>query len=111
MTNLELFRGDTLPFEVSVFDTDNQPYDLTGAEATFTAKRSLDSSALITKTVGDGLTIEAPNLIKGKLIPNDTVALTDEPLLYWDVEVQKAGDVFTVDSGRLRVKADVTRGG
>lgn len=113
--NLEMRRGDTFIFDVQVTGQ-GAVFDLAGYSATFTAKRSpYDEAPLFQKTsaTGGGLTFpmaESTNdIVRVKIAPADTDAVYDEPLLYWDLELEKDGDKHTVITDRLRVKCDITR--
>lgn len=104
-------RGDTFIFDVEVVNPDKSAFDLSGWVAEFTAKRSpFDDSALIQRTAGNGgIFIQAGGIVRVKIVPADTANIYDDPLLYWDVEITKDGDVYTVASDRLRVKNDISK--
>lgn len=114
---LEMYRGDTKVFDIAVTDPDTGGVvDLTGKTLAFMAKRSrtdADGSAVISKTTGAG--IANTNAIGGlaalTIDPADTSALAETTQLEYDLQLTNGGQVFTVASDYLLVRADVRRGG
>lgn len=104
-------RGDTFIFDVDVINPDKSTFDLTGYAIKFTAKRSpYDSAALFERTAGNGgIFTPTAGVVRVKIVPANTDDVYDDPLLYWDIEITKDGDVYTVASDRLRVKNDITK--
>jgi hypothetical protein len=108
---LTMFRGNTMVFDFAVTLGGN-PVDLTGADIWFTAKTSPAASDVVfQKVVGQGITVaDAANgtgLIE--LVPSDTHGLGARTVqLYFDLEVEIAGAVYTVSVGRLVVEPDLT---
>lgn len=105
-------RGDDVTFSVAVTSS-GTPVDLESTQSiTFTAKRRMsdpDSAAILSKTVGAGIEVE-DNVAQVTIDRADTQDFDDTVRLFWDVEVIDAeGLVHTVASGRLWVRADVTR--
>jgi hypothetical protein len=88
------------------------PVDLTGAGIWFTAKASQGASTVIfQKSVGSGITVTDAASGAGmiELVPGDTHGLGARTVrLYFDLEVELAGAVYTVAAGRLVVEPDLT---
>ena len=88
------------------------PVDLTDAGLWFTAKTSPTSTAAVfQKTLGQGITVTDPANGAGMiaLAPGDTSGLATRQLqLYFDLELETGGAVFTVAAGKLVVIPDVT---
>lgn len=115
----EMWRGDSLSFEVSVINPKTQgPLDLTGAKIWFTAKNNyidaderavirLDSDAL----GGVVITDAARGLARVDIPPLATRAQPDGIVkLVYDCQVKDAaGFVSTIESGMLSIFPDVTR--
>ena len=88
------------------------PLDLTGAGLWFTAKTSpAATTMLFRKTLGTGITVTDPTSGIGliQLAPSDSSGLESRQVqLYFDLEVEQAGAVYTVAAGRLVVEPDVS---
>lgn len=112
--DLSFTRGDTAVYAFAV-TMDGSALDLTGATVVFSAKRALaDSAALITKTIGNGLTlIDAEGgRVDLTFNPADTRDLEAPLTLDWDLEVTEAsGYVSTPMTGTLLLTADVRQAG
>ncbi len=109
---LDAARGDTINLRVPVVDQDGAPVDITGAAVRMTVKRNLsdaDLSALITRTVGDGVTLTTPEagIADVTITATQTATLTPAKY-YWDVQVTLSGTVSTVAEGYLDVRSDVS---
>jgi hypothetical protein len=113
-----MYRGDAPSWRFLVTDEDHPlGTDLTGVlDVRFTAKRRSsddDVDAVITKTVGSGVTITDPatsGYVEVALLPVDTNSETTTVTFVWDLQVTgAAGDPHTVASGTLRVDPDISR--
>ena len=108
---LTMFRGNTMVFDFSITLGGNS-VDLTGAGIWFTAKTSPGASNVVfQKAVGSGITVTDAASGAGliELVPDDTQGLGARTVrLYFDLEVEIAGAVYTVAAGRLVVEPDVT---
>jgi hypothetical protein len=108
---LTMFRGNTMVFDI-VVTLGGNPVDLTGAGIWFTAKMSPGASTVVfQKTVGQGITVTEAASGAGviELVPGDTQGLGARTVrLYFDLEVEIAGAVYTVAAGRLVVEVDLT---
>lgn len=115
MSDIKGVRGDTNVYNIVVLRQDN-PVDLTGAKAWFTAKRQrtdLDVDAIILlDSDGGGINIYDP--LSGRLQvvvpPSDTESLDEEEVLYYDVQLKEAsGVITTIASGKIAITLDITR--
>jgi len=107
MTVLEMTRGDTTTFDVTLTDGDDAPLDLNGLDLTFTASHP---NLVITKVIGDGITVtdESGGLASVEFVPDDTADLEERMVFAWDLQVTDGVDVYTPLSGSLLVDMDVT---
>jgi hypothetical protein len=115
-TDFRITRRTTKSFAISarrydpVTGADIGPLNLTGATVRFTAKRRYqddDASAVITKTVGAGITLDdaANGLATLKLVdadtaPADSGKITD---LVYSLEVTQTGETVEIAYGTLTV--------
>ncbi len=115
---IEVLRGDTCRFQVTITDDTNFPVVLTSATIYFTVRRRYsngadDADAVFQKSVGSGITITnaAGGIIDLVISAADTINLPASVLLY-DLQVTtQAGDVCTAALGQFAIAADVTRRG
>lgn len=112
---IEVYRGQSKTFELTIKDSTNAAVDLTGASIYFTVKKEVtDTVAIISKTTDDPLQAEilAPNT-DGKariyLIPSDTSVLDVGDYLF-DIWVQlSSGKRYPiVEVSKFIIKASVT---
>lgn len=115
-----MFRGDTPIWQTTVTNkSDGTAFNLTGWTARMTAKRNKtdsDADAVFqlstvagTVTFPDGA---AAGVLQSQPEREDTSDLTTELTLFWDIQIAKDGSpdqTFTVDSGTLQVRFDITR--
>ncbi len=113
MSDLEMFRGDTEQFFLSI-SRNEVPVDLNDAKIWMTGRRSQGASALFIKTSDMGGGIEITDASGGlatvTMSNTDTAGLSSEVVtLVYDVQVRESsGRISTVFSGNLVVKPDVT---
>lgn len=116
MPDFEMFRGDSAEFELTV-TKDAAPVNLTGGQLRFSAKRSKDdpdADAVVSKVSTDTAQIEITNAAGGlatvKMVPADTEDLTEQTVLFYDVQFKDATNrIFTLATGKLKVRLDVTQ--
>lgn len=118
MSDLEMKRGDKATIEIrDTVDKDGNPFAWTGWTVRFTAKERVsdaDVDAVIAKTsatAGD-FDLLAAGSADVLIVPADTDTLEATTVLHWDVQVTLDADpteVYTLDSGTLKVAADITR--
>src|SRR3712207_2587147 len=114
--DLTIRRGDTKEWDLTV-TRNGVAENITGWSVWFTAKdniRKADSDAKVRLTVGSGITITngAGAIARSRMAPSVTASmiLTQDLVLTADVQVKNgAGDVYTLLTGRLTIKPDVTR--
>lgn len=103
---LEMARGETKEWSFQVVQN-GTALDITGCSATFAAKRSIaDSSPLISKTVGSGITIDAGSGGTGSILlsPSDTSGLEDaRVVLAFSLEVVLSGNTYVPAAGNLLI--------
>lgn len=101
--NIQMVKGDTesFGFEVEGVDSLDAAY--------FSCKQnSQDTEYLFQKGLGYGITQDENNYFTVRIAPTDTQNL--EPGQYWyDLEIQKNGDVFTIFRGVLDILPQITR--
>jgi len=114
----EMFRGDTLTFELALTNPKTgAPLDITGAKIWFTAKNNYvdpDNQAVIaldTVSGGVAITDAVRGLARVDVPPLATRSFPDGPVkTVYDVQIKDAaGIVTTVESGTLKVWPDVSR--
>lgn len=103
--NLEgLTRGDTICFAIKAKGVTQ---DVT--EAYFSVKRYIDdTSYLIQKTLGNGITQEEQGLWIVRLSPADTFGLSLDTYFY-DVQLNFGEDTITPMKGKFELTYDITR--
>lgn len=124
MFDLEMTRGDdrilkltaTWPEALPPSIAQGDPYDLSGKALWFTAKlrkTDADANAVFQKTHLSGISVnpQKSNEARIEIKGSDTASLTKDAVLECDAQVKDGEKVFTVASGKLRVKTDVTRTG
>lgn len=100
--NIKMVKGDTESFG----------FELEGVEnldaAYFSCKRnSQDENYLFQKSLNNGITKRAENQYVVRITPDNTALL--EPGQYWyDLEISKNGDVFTIFRGVLELLPEIT---
>ena len=112
MAEHTLIRGDTKTIVVTVLDGNDDPFSLVGCLCRFTAKRSKadpDVDAVISRSTGSGIT-QTNNVATVIITPALTSGLTAEEHLFYDFQVTDgSGNVYTTETGMLRVSRDISR--
>lgn len=115
MSDLRLTRGDSYSLPFAVTDSSGNAVNLTGYSGWFTVKHSTsdtDGSAIMQLTVGNGVTVPSPTDGTGTIdiaSSNWSGYTAPKNPVYWDLQFKAStGEVYTVDSGRIWVKQDVT---
>lgn len=103
--------GDTAVLEVTVEKDDGTTKDVTGANVEFALASYTGQESIVTKSVGNGITIvDGPNgRINVRIEDTDTVALGDANGrdYYYEIEVtDDTGDVATVTTGEWTIYPD-----
>jgi len=104
----ELIRGDSANISITVTDDNGDGIDLTGYDVWFTAKRSprdIDNNAVLTKKVSDG---DSEGRVDIDFTPEETNELKPRSY-FWDIQLEKDGQVLSTKLQLFRVVADITR--
>ena len=100
--NIKMVKGDTQSFGFELEGVEN----LTAAY--FSCKRnSQDENYLFQRSLNNGITKRAENQYVVRITPDNTALL--EPGQYWyDLEISKNGDIFTIFRGVLDLLPEIT---
>ena len=102
--NITMVRGDTFSFLATFHDL---TLDLD--EAAFTVRETPGAeTALVEKTLEDGIEKIETGVYKVRMAPEDTADL-DPGRYAYDFQVTIGEDIFTIMIGVLNVEMDVTR--
>ena len=102
-----MWSGDDKTITVTVYDNDDVVVDITGATITWELSLNVDSAALISKTVGSGITLSDPTngVFTITLDPTDTDSLSGR--YYHEAEItDSSGDISTALIGHATIKTD-----
>lgn len=102
MFNIKMVKGDTESFGFEIEGVENLD------AAYFSCKRnSQDENYLFQKSLNSGITQRTENQYVVRIDPDDTALL--EPGQYWyDLEISKNDDVFTIFRGVLELLPEIT---
>lgn len=110
MNDVTIFRGDSSVLNVTVTNIVGAAFDLTGTtEITFTMRQLETGAMLLQKTLGTGVTITPPvtaGIFTVAIAPADTESLAGVKI--YDIEVEIAGEVYTVVKATVTITEDVT---
>lgn len=118
MTNprLELVRGRTARYQVSITDDSGAAVDLTGASVFFTVRKTLtsspdDSDALLQAIIGDGISVtSAPGgTVQIVIAQAKTRNLVPGAYCFDLTVITAGGDTITPAMGQFIIKGEVTR--
>lgn len=103
--NLEMTRGDTLGFGVSIVNL-GQELD----SAYFTVKNNFDDEPIFTKSLGDGIELDHIEnddyYYRVRIAPEDTEDLEPKKY-YYDLEISVNGERYTLLKGILDIEFDI----
>ena len=102
--NLCMVRGDTVAvsFEVEGIDTVDTAY--------FSCKANADDTEYVfQKSLSDGISVVETGKYRVRVAPEDTSNI-EIGSYYYDLEIGKNSDIYTILKGVLKVEQDVTRG-
>ena len=104
-----MYAGDTLILEITAKDSDGTALDLTGLTVKWSLARVNTSPALLTKTVGSGITVTNAALgqFKVELTPTDTASFSGE--YYHEVRVFQGLKAWTIFSDYITFKPTLVR--
>jgi len=101
--DLDLYRGDSARMQVTLWDKDHQPLDLTDVSARAEIRDRPAGTILVPLTC----VVTLPNIIDVTLKAKDSRDLP--PAGVWDLQLTYAsGEVNTPLAGQVRVTPDVT---
>lgn len=100
--NIKMVKGDTESFGFEIEGVENLD------AAYFSCKRnSQDENYLFQKSLNSGITQRVENQYVVRIDPDDTALL--DPGQYWyDLEISKNGDIFTIFRGVLELLPEIT---
>ena len=102
--NLSMVRGDTLAFSFEVEGIDSLE------TAYFSCKANADDTEYVfQKSLSDGISIVKTGKYRVRVAPTDTKDI-EVGSYYYDLEIGKNSDIYTILKGVLKVEQDVTRG-
>lgn len=103
--NITMIKGDTLSFDVEVFDQSDAP--LTVDTAFFTCKKDINGiTKAFQKSLGDGITYDG-DLLVVRVAPSDTAYL-EAGRYFYDLQLGVGSDIYTPMIGVLTIEQDVT---
>lgn len=103
--NITMVKGDTLAFNVEVFDEAGQP--ITVDSAFMTCKEiPTGEDFIFQKTLSDGIT-QSDGIMVVRVAPNDTKEI-DAGEYFYDLQIGVGQDVFTIMIGTLSLMQNVT---
>ena len=112
MPDIQMYRGDNASLMVTIADPGGGATDLTGAAITWTARRRHGAPVVLFKSIGSGVTVDAPStagIWRVTINPADTESFPDRFVeLVMDCELVRGSDVRTVFVGTLTIKPDVS---
>ena len=102
--NLCMVRGDTLAFAFEVEGITNLD------TAYFSCKANADDEEYVfQKSLNDGISLVEAGKYRVRVAPEDTQNIEIGSYFY-DLEIGKNSDIYTILKGVLKVEQDVTRG-
>lgn len=108
--SFELFAGDDLDLQITVRNADDALYDLTNAAIAWKVAQTVNSAALISKSVGAGITISNQVTNKGEFVVTLTASDTTLTPRYYYHEADitpPGGKRSTVIYGQVLIKASL----
>lgn len=103
--NITMTKGDTLAFNVEVFDEDKNPITVDSAD--FTCKKKvLEGENIFHKALGSGI-IQSDGILSVRVAPSDTME-ADAGRYFYDLQIGLGGDIFTIMKGILEIEQDVS---
>lgn len=105
---ISMIKGDTLSFGLNIVDDTGVPVDLDAV--TFTCKNSKSNiKNVFQKVLGDGITRKNPGVYVVRVAPTDTET-AESGKYFYDLEIRKGVDVYTLKHGILEIIEDISKG-
>lgn len=103
----DLVQGDTLAFQITMTDGNDDPIDISADEFDMEIRRA-DGSLVLALSIGDGLSVTGPGTLYGEVAPADTVNL--EPDFVYQYDVQWRTDTYTrtISWGTIKILKQIT---
>ena len=103
--NITMTRGDTVTFNIQVFDENGDPVTIDSCFFTC-KKRASSTETVFQKSLGHGIT-QSDGLITVRIAPEDTREV-DEGEYFYDCQLGVANDKYTIKKGVLTIEWDAT---
>jgi len=108
MKNIESFRGDTLPISFGIVSDVEIDLNSDSVAFTFSVKEKATDIAYVFRKDKSAITALGDNTFLLRIPPEDTVDLVPG-YYYYDLQFDFGEDVYTLESGQLHLKIDITR--
>ena len=104
--NITMVKGDTLSFNVEVYDDEGLPVMV--SSAFMTCKKIPTSNDMVfQKSLNAGITQDNDGLMTVRVAPSDTLE-AEAGQYFYDFQIGVDDDVFTIMIGTLTLEQDVT---
>lgn len=103
--NITMVKGDTLAFNVQVFDDEGEPVTVDSAYMTC-KKRPTSTDKVFQKSLFNGIE-QSEGMMLVRVAPEDTKEV-DEGEYFYDLQIGVGEDVFTLMIGVLTLEQDIT---
>lgn len=103
--NISMVKGDTLQFNVQVFDENGDPMTIDSAFMTC-KERPNSTDKVFQKSLGDGI-VQSDGLILVRVAPEDTSEV-EAGQYFYDLQIGIGQDRYTIMIGVLSLEQDVT---
>lgn len=103
--NITMVKGDTLSFDVQVMDENGEPMNVDSAFMTC-KKIPTSEDVVFQKSLGSGIT-QTDGYLVVRVAPDDTKEV-DAGEYFYDLQIGKYDDIFTIMIGVLTLQQDVT---
>lgn len=105
--NITMVRGDTLAFNVEVFDENGNAMTVDSAD--FTCKKNpIGDEVIFHKSLNAGISQQG-GLLTVRVAPADTME-KEAGRYFYDCQIGIGGDIYTIMIGMLDIEQDVTHG-
>ena len=106
--NVEMFSGDSVLLNVTIRLKSGNLADLTGAALSYKVAQTPKSEVVVSKSVGEGISVSGLGEIQIQLDPADTSDLPGDDYYHELRSVSPAGAVTTLMFGTLTINEDLT---
>lgn len=103
--NITMIKGDTVAFNVEVFDENHDPITVDTAFLTC-KKRVTGTENVFQKSLSSGIS-QSDGIISVRIAPEDTKEI-DAGQYFYDMCIGLGDDIFTILIGTLSIEQDVT---